>query len=149
MGADWRIAGQENNCNPCPGLGVGKFYKVAKEWRNMTWQTLTEQEINGSAPLPPAEAFGGAGGGDPTPTATPSVTPTSAPTATPTGTSPLSQYDINPDGEIDINDLSVLIRDYPRPGQTPVANSLADFNKNGLVDITDLAKLVSNWGKTF
>ncbi len=143
MGADWRIAGQENNCNPCPGLGVGKFYKVMKEWRNVTWQTLTAQEINSGTVLPPADAFGDAGGGTPAPTSSPTGN------STPTTNSQLTLYDIKPDRKIDIGDLGLLIKDYPKPGQTPVANSPADFNKNGRVDVSDLSKLVSNWGKSF
>ena len=133
MGADWRIAGQENNCNPCPGLGVGKFYKIMNDWRNVTWQTLTQEEINGGTVMPPAEAFGESGGTGPTPTVDPN----------------LVKYDIAVNRVIDISDLAILIRDYPRPNQPVVANSPADFDKNGRVDIIDLSKLVSNWGKTY
>ncbi len=87
----------------------------------------------------------------PTPTSTPSPsvtpTPTTVPTASPTPTDGVGQYDIFPDGKIDINDLAILIRDYPRPGKPVVTASPADFNGNGKVDVTDLSKLVSNWGK--
>lgn len=78
----------------------------------------------------------------PTPTTNPTGNPT--PTTVPTG---IAQYDVFPDGKIDINDLAILIRDYPRPGQPVVTNSPADFDKNGRVDVIDLSKMISNWGK--
>ncbi len=93
----------------------------------------------------PSQSILGTNCTDSTPTPTSGPTPTSSPT--PVGG--IEQYDIVKDKVINIQDLAILIRDYPRPGKEIVTNSPADFNANGKVDVTDLSKLVSNWGKTY
>lgn len=61
LGADWRNPndiGCANTNYICPSFGVGKFYTVTNEWRQMAYHTLSAQEINGGATLPPPAVFG-------------------------------------------------------------------------------------------
>lgn len=71
------------------------------------------------------------------PTAGASITPTLPPATTKTG-------DINGDGAININDLSILSNNWNKTGATA---SQGDLNGDGAVNINDLSILSSNWGK--
>jgi len=51
--------------------------------------------------------------------------------------------DINGDGKVDIQDLSILSSFW---GQNKPANALTDLNGDGVVDILDLSLMAANWG---
>ncbi len=137
----------DNNEPNSRGGGGNPLMCYAPPFQDGTPDALTSNP-NGAV-TEPANCNDPDGGGtpNPTPTNAPTTQPTAQPTANPTPTGGIDQYDIVNDNIINIQDLAVLIRDYPRPGQAVVTNSPADFDKNGRVDVSDLSKLVSNWGK--
>lgn len=60
MGADFRDPGDPNCSNDgyiCPSFGVSRFERVQIEFRNHTFHSLTEDDIENGTPLPPAELF--------------------------------------------------------------------------------------------
>ncbi len=120
---------------PCPSSAIGKHKYVTNEWRTFIASTLHPDTVRALAAannLPPMPGIGGS----------PNPTPTTAP-----GPKAPAKYDLVPDKKIDVQDLGVLIRDYPRPAKPTVTNSPADFNANGRVDVSDLSNLVTNWGR--
>jgi hypothetical protein len=80
---------------------------------------------------------------------TDAVTPTPTPTATPTPDPSVAIYDLDGNREIGVGDLTLLIKDYPRPLVPTITGSPADFNNSGAVDISDLGKLVGKWGQSY
>jgi len=60
MGADKRNPNDpncKNNNYICPSFGVGKFVQVTNEWKNASWHSITQADIDNNIPLPPAEIF--------------------------------------------------------------------------------------------
>ena len=52
--------------------------------------------------------------------------------------------DINNDGQVDIEDLFILLQNYGKVE----SNNIADINNNGQVDIGDLLELLGAFGST-
>lgn len=90
----------------------------------------------------------------PTPTSAPPPTNTPVPNNNPAGggntgdgrntgggggSTTNNSADLNGDGKVNIFDLSILLRNWGRPGQ-------GDLNGSGKVDIFDLSILLRNWG---
>ena len=75
----------------------------------------------------------------PSPFPTPTLKPTATPTPTPTVCKPA---DINRDGKVNGNDLSILFTNILSTSPSPVR---ADINADGIVDITDYSILVRDY----
>lgn len=61
VGADFRDPNDPNCANDsyiCPSWGVGRFERVTSDWRNHTFHSLTQQDIDAGTPLPPTSLFG-------------------------------------------------------------------------------------------
>ena len=56
---------------------------------------------------------------------------------------PLEPGDANGDGQVDVNDLTIVLTNF---GQIGAAWSQGDFNGNGTVDVNDLTIVLSNYG---
>lgn len=41
----------------CPSLGVSKMFRIHSDWRNATFHSLTQADLDAGLPLPPAEIF--------------------------------------------------------------------------------------------
>lgn len=57
LGADMRNPGDPGCANDgyvCPSFGVGKFFRVTSNWRNVSFHSVTQADINAGVPLPPA-----------------------------------------------------------------------------------------------
>ena len=54
--------------------------------------------------------------------------------------------DVNGDGNVDINDLTIVLSEF---GQTGMTWSQGDFNGDGKVDINDLTIVLANFGATY
>lgn len=60
------------------------------------------------------------------------------------GIVPVKAGDVNADGVIDALDLSLVLTNWNKSGQT---RAQGDLNGDGLVDALDLSTILSNWGK--
>ena len=54
--------------------------------------------------------------------------------------------DVDGDGDVDLNDLSLLLAVYNTCVGDPDYNPDADFDDSGCVDLTDLSALLGNYG---
>jgi hypothetical protein len=54
--------------------------------------------------------------------------------------------DVDGDGDVDLNDLALLLSAYGACEGDPNYNPAADIDNSGCVDLTDLAALLSNYG---
>lgn len=60
MGADFRDPNDPDCSNDgyiCPSFGVSRFERVQNEFRNHTFHSLTEEDLESGTPLPPSELF--------------------------------------------------------------------------------------------
>ena len=55
---------------------------------------------------------------------------------------------VNEDGKVDINDLTIVLNNYGKTGQTWTQGSM-DGDPTGTVDINDLSLVLSNYGMTY
>ncbi len=75
---------------------------------------------------------------------TPTVVPTTVAVPTPTTSPTYNPSDLEPDGDVDVNDFILLVSNFGLSGVVGWIRS--DIIKNGIIDIFDFNKLITNFG---
>ena len=59
-----------------------------------------------------------------------------------------SSSDLNKDGKVNIQDITIVAIAYKANPEDPRWNLIADIDKNGVIDILDITKVAIDYGKT-